>query len=479
MPEVQGLPQLTCQRSVTDSVTEHETSDRTVMAKSTLPRWLVWRGEVIQFKRNVPRRYLRFVSSPVVRISLETADVTKAVIARDRLNTLTEEYWRSLARGEGPNERDRYLAAIERARLEGFTYQPLDALRSGTVTALLDRLAALEAKFPELGADTGAKISVDARQMAVAVLGTAKEPSLKLSNLVQVYEDLTRLDRRLMSDAQRHKWKLPHDRAQKNLLDVVGDKPIAEFSRADALTFQSWWLERIETENLSPESANKDITHLGKMIATISDRHDLDLPRKFRGLRFKVEGNKRPSFSTKHIREVLLAAGAFDGLNVDARAIVMVLVELGARPSEIAGLRPEDIRLDAEIPHISIESYPGRMLKTSFSKRTLLVLGVALEGAKLIRDGADAYKDRGGTLSATVGKFMYENKLLERDDQSLYSFRHSFKDRLTEAGAPDIVDAALMGHKFDRPNYGEGPSLALKLEWLTKIRITSAPGEEG
>lgn len=462
---------------MTNSVTEFETGAEAVVAKQKLPRWLTWRGDVIQYKRNVPTRFLPFVSTDVVRISLETADVAKAVVARDRLNTLTEEHWVSLARGEGPNERDRYLAAIERARIEGFAYHPLGVLQSGPVLEMVNRLAVLEAKFPDFSSETKRKIAPDARQTAVALLGTAKDPVLTLSKLVETYEDLTRLERRMMSDAQRHKWRLPHVRAQRNLIDVVGDKPISEFTRGDALAFQAWWLDRIESEDLSAESANKDITHLGKMIDTISDRHDLDLPRKFRGLRFKTDGNRRPPFSTAHIRDVILKEGALDGLNVDARAIIMVLVELGARPSEIAGLRPQDVRLDAEIPHISIETYPGRILKTSFSQRTLPLVGVAIEGARLIRDGATRYRDKGGSLSATAGKFLYENKLLEREDQSLYSFRHSFKDRLTAAQAQDIVDAALMGHRFDRPSYGDGPTLDLKLEWVRKIAVSLAPPE--
>jgi hypothetical protein len=37
---------------------------------------------------------------------------------------------------------------------------------------------------------------------------------------------------------------------------------------------------------------------------------------------------------------------------------------------------------------------------------------------------------------------------------------------------PDRLQADLMGHKFNRPRYGEGPTLAHKLEWLLKLAVT-------
>ena len=83
-----------------------------------------------------------------MRTSLEIGDVSKAVAARDRINALTEEHWGSLARGEGPNERDRYLAMIERRGLEGFAYHSMEVLRSGPVLEMINRLAVLKAKFP-------------------------------------------------------------------------------------------------------------------------------------------------------------------------------------------------------------------------------------------------------------------------------------------------------------------------------------------
>lgn len=443
------------------------------MAPPKLPRHLIWRGNQIQYKRAVPGRFREFVDTPVVRISLRTNDLATAVVLRDKIDAETERHWKTLASGSAPNERERYLAAIERARLEGFSYKSRDVVQSETIAELLERIEHLERRFGPVEANDQ-RPSTERQQLIAAMLGAASEPTFTLSGLVEVYEELTRDERRMMSDAQRHKWRLPHTRAQRNIIDVVGDKALQDFTRADALRFRSWWLDRIESDDLSAESANKDFSHIGKMIAAISDRHDLDLKRHFRGLRMEGEGGKRVPFSSSHILDRIVGGGALDNLNVDARAVLLVMVETGARPSEISGLRPADINLDGDIPFIRVAPYRGRVLKTRFSERDLPLVGVAVDGARMIRDGAQGYKDRGGALSAVVGKFFEERGLTEGEATSLYSLRHSFKDRLTEAGAPDLIDSALMGHKFDRPDYGKGPSLALKVEWLRRTQITGS-----
>ena len=62
-----------------------------------------------------------------------------------------------------------------------------------------------------------------------------------------------------------------------------------------------------------------------------------------------------------------------------------------------------------------------------------------------------------------------ENGLRPTKDHSVYSLRHSFKDRLIGAEAPDSLIDSLMGHKTYKPKYGKGPSLELKLKFLGAI----------
>jgi len=148
-----------------------------------------------------------------------------------------------------------------------------------------------------------------------------------------------------------------------------------------------------------------------------------------------------------------------------------ILSETGARPSEIVGLLPEDIKLDAEIPHISITDRRERPLKTTHSQRDIPLIGFALEAFKAMPEGFPKYRDKSDQLSAAVNKFLRENKLFPTKQHSMYSLRHSFQDRVLNVNAPDRVQAELMGHKFHRPKYGDGATLKLKLEWLYKVRL--------
>jgi integrase len=96
---------------------------------------------------------------------------------------------------------------------------------------------------------------------------------------------------------------------------------------------------------------------------------------------------------------------------------------------------------------------------------------VALAAMKLRPKGFPRYRDKSASLSATVNKFLRVNGLRPTKDHSLYSLRHSFKDRLVAAEAPDGLIDSLMGHKTYKPKYGRGPSLELKLKFLEAIAL--------
>jgi integrase len=180
------------------------------------------------------------------------------------------------------------------------------------------------------------------------------------------------------------------------------------------------------------------------------------------------EKNARPPFSTEWIKERLLAPGALDGLNGEARAILLGMVNTGYRPSESAGLRAAQIRLDDEVPHISIEPV-DRQLKNHNSKRKIPLLGVSLEAFRAFPDGFPRYRGSSASLSATVNKFLRTNGLLETNDHSMYSLRHSFEDRMLAAGIDERVRRDVFGHSLNSERYGHGAKLKLVRDLLAPI----------
>lgn len=163
----------------------------------------------------------------------------------------------------------------------------------------------------------------------------------------------------------------------------------------------------------------------------------------------------------------IFATGALDGLNGEARALVYLVAETGMRLSEAAGLLPEDILADAEVPHVRVRPN-GRVLKTAQSEREIPLVGAALDVAKLYPKGFPRYRDK-DALSALVNKYLRAHKLLPTLGHTLYGLRHTFEDRLTAVEAPEKVVAMLMGHKWHRPKYGSGPTLEQKARWMQAI----------
>ena len=166
------------------------------------------------------------------------------------------------------------------------------------------------------------------------------------------------------------------------------------------------------------------------------------------------------------IREKILKSGALDGLNKEARCILKVMINTGARPSEIAALTTDQIRLKVNVPHFSIEPV-GRQLKSANARRTIPLVGVSLEAMREFPDGFPRYRNSPASLSATVNKYLRGNGLLETPEHTLYGLRHSFEDRQLAAGVDERIRRDLLGHSLNRERYGKGASLE-KLQELVQ-----------
>ncbi len=92
---------------------------------------------------------------------------------------------------------------------------------------------------------------------------------------------------------------------------------------------------------------------------------------------------------------------------------------------------------NAKIPYVS--ALPdGRRLKTDESLREIPLVGAALAALKANPEGFPRYRDNSSTFSATANKFLLENGLRPTEEHTVYSLRHSFKDRLIAAEAQEL-----------------------------------------
>lgn len=428
-----------------------------------MPDFLTRRGSTWHFVRRVPAEFAALDRRGVVKHS------TRVRVADDRLgrramrvalklNEELEQHWKSLATESSQAAFTCYDQARRRARELGYDYLPSEQLIASPLEKILERLEVLAAtRFAQ---DAGAR---------TALLGTQKPAAFPLSRLFEEYEEATKAETRDLSPDQLRIWRNGRVRSVAQFVKVVGDKPVTEITESDGIDYTEWWRERLLEDDVVAKSANKDIGQLSRMLKEMSIRRRLNLPDIFKGLRLRGEVEKsRQPFDPAFIQNRLLKGGGLSGLNDDARLVLYVMIETGLRPSEIVNLRAGTICLDASIPHVKITA-DGRRLKTEDSEREVPLVGGALAALRLRPEGFPKYRDKATALSATVNKYLTENDLRPTKDHTVYSLRHSFKDRLISIEAPDSLIDSLMGHKTYKPKYGRGPSLELKLKFLERI----------
>lgn len=409
---------------------------------------IILRGSTFYLRRRVPRRYQPVEDRKTVEISLHTdsenAAKAKAVVAWDNLIGA----WEAKLRGDSENAEIQFEAARDLAQRRGFQFTPAAKVAKLPLEDVLRRVEAVPEKAGEPD-----------RIEAAAILGGVAEPPITVSRALELYWTLAddRTDGK--SEDQMRRWKNPRIKAVKNFVDVIGDKAMKEISGDDMLDFREWWSDKIKAEGLTRNSANKDLIHLGDVLKTVNRMKRLNLVLPLSDLNFK-EGEKgqRPAFSEKWIRDRLLKPGVLDGLNTEARGILLGMVNTGYRPSEGAMLTENQIHLSGAVPHISIEPV-DRQLKSAHARRVIPLTGVSLEAFQANPSGFPRYQKSNASLSATVNKFLRENRLLETDGHSMYSLRHAFEDRMIAAEFDDRIRRDLFGHRQDREKYGKGATL--------------------
>jgi integrase len=417
------------------------------------------RGRFYHLKKRVPKRFAGLDPRTFIYKSLHTDSEEEA---HQKANDVWRELvgaWEAERAGETTLAQERFDAAREFAARRGYRWRPAIEVAQMPLSDILDRVEA-----------TVARSGKPSRARAEAFLGGARQPALTVSGALESYWKLAADKIKGKSEDQIRRWRNPRTKAVNNFVDVVGDLVLSDITADDMLDFREWWWDRIVSEDLTPNSANKDFTHLGKVLKTVARMRRLGFEPPVSGLAFS-EGKPRPRppFPTEFIRDNLLASGALGGLNTEARTIILGMINTGYRPSEGAALLPEHIHLDSNIPHIEILP-EGRTLKTRRSERKIPLVGVSLEAFRAQSTGTPRYRDKPG-LSATLNKFMRANNLMPSSEHTVYGLRHSFEDRLLVAKVDERVRRDLMGHRLDREEYGIGGGLEVRFDAVKAISL--------
>lgn len=247
----------------------------------------ILRGTTYHLRKRVPQRFASVEPRTMVWISLHT-DSEK--IAKSKAPAAWSELldaWEAKLAGHNAEAEKYFEAAKQLAQARGFRYLPAERVANLPIDSLLQRIEAVR--------DTKG----EPRKMeAAAILGGVVEPAITVTRALEQYWGLAKDKTLGKSDDQLRRWKNPRLKAVKNFVDVVGDKAIPEITGDDMLDFRQWWIERIEVEDLTPNSANKDLVHLADVLKTVNRMKRLGLVLPLGDLALKQgEKGQRPPFS--------------------------------------------------------------------------------------------------------------------------------------------------------------------------------------
>lgn len=425
---------------------------------------LYLRRGVYHYNRRVPVEFIPYVGRRVVAFSLKTDSYEQACRLSGLKSAQLENYWNTLAATGRQHNNDEYLQAVKRAKVYGFTYIPVQQLAQVGVEQLVDRVNFVaERNFQKIP--------------AASVLGGVSPPEILISDALETFWHANADIKLNKTEKEIRKWRNPRQLAVDNFIKVNGDIPINKIERCHMRNLRDWWLNRIEDDEYSPATANKNFRHVKAVVTTAREEHGMRMKEdEVREVFGKHEFNDdlyepREPFETDYILNVLLNPTHMDGLQRHEIAMMEVMAETGLSASELVKIMPEDIHLDERYPHVEIRPRAKMMLKTKHRKRTMPLVGFALDAFRRFPHGFRQYTKDADEVTTSVNAHYRSKELFPSEKHSMYSLRHSFQDRLTNKRIGERIQTDLMGHKFEREKYGKGGWLETLYEDIKKIQL--------
>ena len=256
-----------------------------------------------------------------------------------------------------------------------------------------------------------------------------------------------------------------------SVIEKLGDRPVDTYSSSDAASYRDWLLE----QSLTPSSIKRMFGTIRAVFTLTIQEHGLGCQNPFaRTFLAPVNEGKRASISTEDVKRVQkICLDMAD----ERRLLIALISDTGMRLSEALGLIWDDICLDHKYPHISLLPHPWRPLKTAGSKRLIPLVGAAYEAVTimhrqrttpfLFNSYTDANGCNGNSCSAALNKWLKQYL----PNAVIHSFRHSFRDRLRNAGVQSEMIDQLGGwsNQSVGQGYGEGYSLSILKKYLSQI----------
>ena len=244
------------------------------------------------------------------------------------------------------------------------------------------------------------------------------------------------------------------DRNVGYVAECLGDRPLDAYSSSDAAKFRDWLIDR----SLSTSSIKRIFSTIRAVFNLTIQEQGLGCSNAFANT--FLPSDERPKRAVISPEDIKRVQDVCLDIADERRLLIALISDTGMRLSEAVGLVWDDIKLNHEFPHIDIKPHPWRRLKTSSSKRLIPLVGASLEAVKIMHRQCDnsflfksyASEDgcNGNSCSATLNKWLKQYV----PDAVIHSFRHSFRDRLRNAGVQSEMIDQLGG--WSRQSVGQG-----------------------
>ena len=258
------------------------------------------------------------------------------------------------------------------------------------------------------------------------------------------------------------------------LIGIASNKLLGDYTRADALKFREWLIDR----GLTGSSVTRNFSYLKAVFNFAVSEYALDVTNPFTGVYHDRQAGviKRQPIPIENIKLVQAQCRQVDD---DMRWLVALLSDTGLRLAEGAGLLKSDIQLDCEVPFVRIQKHPWRGLKTRSSERDVPLVGQALWAAeRVVQAPSDSvfafarYNQTDTTAANSASAAL--NKWLKHyvpAGCTMHSFRHSMRDRLRAVECPAEIIDQIGGWQTDGigHSYGSGSPISVLQRQLMKI----------
>lgn len=190
---------------------------------------------------------------------------------------------------------------------------------------------------------------------------------------------------RLKGGSKSEGFKQTTERACGYLIDVCGDRPLDQYTKADANRFRDALIER----GLAGSSITRIFGSVRSVFNFASSEEGLTLPDPFSGVYYdKTAGvSDRVPIPIEDIRTIQNKCRELDD---ELRWLVALVSDTGMRLAEAAGLLRDDIQTDEDGQLVvNIAPHPWRRLKNRGSERTVPLVGASEWAARSILDNRE------------------------------------------------------------------------------------------